>query len=92
MFLIFFFCLSVIGSFSSSILAHCFANMSACALPLIPQCAEIHCGITLPCSNMLYSLRLRLCSPCPSGECNTDRESVKNTTSSELVSVWYITA
>ena len=55
--------------------------------PLIPQCAGIHCRITLLCSNMLYSLRLRLCSPYPASESNTDRESVRNTTSSELVSV-----
>ena len=48
--------------------------------------------ITRMCSNILYSLRLRLCSPCPASESNTDQESVRNTTSSELVSVRYITA
>ena len=35
-------------------LAPCFANMTACSLHLIPQCAGIHCMITLLCSNMLY--------------------------------------
>ena len=35
----FIFCLSVIVSFSCSMLAPCFANLSACSLPLIPQCA-----------------------------------------------------
>ena len=91
-FIIVFPCLSVIGSFSCSMLAHCFANLSACSLPLIPQCAGIHCRITLLCSNMLYSLRQRLCSPCPASESNTDQESVRNTTSSELVSVRTFTA
>ena len=37
---------------------------------------------------MLYNLRLRLCTQCPASESNTDRESVGNTTSSELVSVY----
>ena len=73
-------------------LAPCFANLSACSLHLIPQCAGIHCRTTLLCSNMLYSLRLRLCSPCPASESNTDWESMRNTTSSELVSVRSITA
>ena len=68
-------------------LAPCFANLSSCSLPLIPQCAGIYCMITLLCSNMMYSLRLRLCFPCPASESNTDMESVRNTTSSELVSV-----
>ena len=86
-FIIVFFCLSVIGSFSCSMLAPCFANLSACSLPLILQCAGIHCTITLQCTNMLYSLRLRLCSPCPASESNTDREAVRNTITSELVSV-----
>ena len=36
--------MSVIGSFSCSMLSPCFANMSACSLPLIPQCAGIHYG------------------------------------------------
>ena len=72
-------------------LAPCFANLSACSLLLIPQCAGIHCKITLLCSNMLYSLRLILCSPCPASESNTDRESVRNATSSDLVSVRPIT-
>ena len=73
-------------------LALCFANLSACSLPLIPQCAGIHCRINLLWSNMLYSLCLRVCSPCSASESNTDRESVRNTTDSELVSVMYITA
>ena len=73
-------------------LAPCFANMSACSLPLIQQCAVIHCRITLLCSNMLYILRLRLCSPCQAREFNTDWKSMRNTTSSELVSVRSITA
>ena len=78
--------------FSCSMLAPYFANLSACSLPLMPQCSGIHCRITLLCSNMLYSLRLRLYSPCPASESNTDREYVGNTTSSELVSVRSITA
>ena len=73
-------------------LGPCFGNLLACSLPLIPQCPGIHCKITLLCSNMLYNLHLRLCSPCPASESNTDRESVRNTTSSELVSVMSITA
>ena len=80
-------------SFSCSMLAPCFANLSACSLHLIPQCAGIHYRITLLCSNMLYSLHLRLCSPCPASGSNTDRESVRNTTSSELISVvssWFL--
>ena len=73
-------------------LAPCVAHLLACSLPLIPQCARIHCRITLLCSNMLYSLRLRLFSPCPASESNTDRESVRNNTSSELVYVISIMA
>ena len=90
-FIIVFFYLSVIGSFSCSMVAPCFANLSACSLPFIPQCAGIYCRTTLLCSNILYNLRLRLCSPCTASESNTDRESVRNTTSSELVSVRSIT-
>ena len=86
-FIILFFCLSVIGSFSCSMLAPCFDNLTACSLPLIPQCAGIHCMITLLCFNMLYSLHLRLCSPCPASESNADLESVRNTTSSEYLLV-----
>ena len=70
-----------------------FTNLSACSLPLIPQCAGIHCRITLLCSNMLYSLHLWLGSPYPASESNNDdRESVINSISSELVSVRSITA
>ena len=72
--------------------APCFANLSACSLPLIPQRAGIHCRITLLCSNMMYSLCLKLCSPCPASESNADRESVRNSSSTELVSVMSITA
>ena len=61
-------------------LSPCFANLSACALPLIPQCSGIHCNSTLLCSNMLYSLRPRLYYPCPGSESNTDREYMRNTT------------
>ena len=73
-------------------LAPCFANLSACSLPFIPQCAGIHGRTALLCSNMLYNLRLRLWSPCPARESNTDRESVRNTTFYELASVRSITA
>ena len=41
-------------------LAPCFDHLSACSMLLMQQCAGIHCWITLLCSNMLYSLRLRL--------------------------------
>ena len=38
---------------------------------------------------MLYSLRLRVCSPCPVSECNNDLESVRKSTYSEATSnVW----
>ena len=73
-------------------LAPCFANLSACSLPLIPQGAGIHCRTTLLCSNMMYNFRLRLCSLCPASESNTNQESVRNITSYELVSVRSITA
>ena len=59
-------------------LAPCFANLSVCSLPFIPQCVGIYCRTTLLCSNTLYSLRLKLCSPWPASESNTDRESVRN--------------
>ena len=72
-----FFLLECNWEFLCSMLAPCFANLSACSLPLIPQCAGFHCRTTLPCSNMLYSLDQRLCSPCPASESNTDRESVR---------------
>ena len=62
-----------------------FANLSACSLPFIPQCAGLHCRTTLLCSNMLYNLRLRLCSPCPASESNTDRESVRHLLSWHLL-------
>ena len=71
-------------------LASCFTNMSACSLPLVPQCAGIYYRITFVCSNMLSSLRLRVCSPCPASESNTNRESMRNTKYFELVSVRYI--
>ena len=86
------FSLSVIGSTSGSMLAPCFDNMSDCSLPMMSQCAGMHCRITLLCSNMMYSLRLRLCYPCPASESKTAREFVRNTTSSELLSVISITA
>ena len=81
----------MIVSSSWSMLTACSANLSECSVPLMLQCAGIYCRITLLCSNMLYSLGLRFCSPCPTNESNTDRESVRYTTSSELASVRSIT-
>ena len=78
--IIVFFSFIIIGRFSCCMLTPRLESQSVFSLPLMPQCAVIHCRTTPLLSSSLDSLSRSVYSPCQARASNTDFESVKNTT------------